>query len=111
MWRPSGNSYRQNGMNRRRVVLVGIPEGDRTSFPAAAARRKELTLQLSRRMAADDLSRAIALAGSGSIDLAGLISHRYRLDQAAEAFEMLDSRRGLKVIVRPSSASPDGTRP
>ena len=96
---------------RGRVVLVGIPEGDRTSFPAGAARRKELTLQLSRRMASDDLTDAIALAGSGSIDLAGLISHRYRLDQAAEAFEMLDSRRGLKVIVRPSSASPDGTRP
>ena len=36
-----------------RVVLVGIPDGDRTSFPAGAARRKELTLQLARRMAAD----------------------------------------------------------
>ncbi len=94
-----------------RVVLVGIPEGDRTSFPAGAARRKELAIQLSRRMAADDLSRAIALAGSGAIDLAGLISHRFQLDQATEAFEMLDSRRGLKVIVQPSSASPDGTRP
>jgi L-iditol 2-dehydrogenase len=29
-----------------RVVLVGIPDGDRTTFPAAGARRKELTLQL-----------------------------------------------------------------
>ena len=96
---------------RGRVVLVGIPEGDRTSFPAGAARRKELTIQLSRRMAADDLSRAIELAGSGAIDLAGLISHRYPLDQAAEAFEMLDSRRGLKVIVRPSGTSPGGARP
>ena len=95
---------------RGRVVLVGIPEGDRTSFPAAAARRKELTLQLSRRMASDDLTDAIALAGSGAIDLSGLISHRYPLDQAAEAFEMLDSRRGLKVIVQPSSANPDGAR-
>ena len=62
-------------------------------------------------MAADDLSRAIALAGSGSIDLGGLISHRYPLHQVAEAFEMLDSRCGLKVIVRRSSAGPDGTRP
>ena len=42
---------------RGRVVLVGIPEGDRTCFPAGAARRKELTIQLSRRMAADDLTR------------------------------------------------------
>jgi L-iditol 2-dehydrogenase len=96
---------------RGRVVLVGIPDGDRASFPAGAARRKELTIQLSRRMAADDLSRAIELAGSGAIDLAGLISHRYPLDQAAEAFEMLDSRRGLKVIVRPSETRPGGARP
>ena len=95
---------------RGRVVLVGIPDGDRTCFPAGAARRKELTIQLSRRMAADDLSRAIELAGSGAIDLAGLISHRYPLAQAAEAFEMLDSRRGLKVIVRPSGTGPGGDR-
>jgi L-iditol 2-dehydrogenase len=96
---------------RGRVVLVGIPDGDRTGFPAGAARRKELTLQLSRRMVADDLSHAIALAGSGAIDLAGLISHRYPIDSAAEAFAMLDSRRGLKVIVRPSVASPGGAGP
>jgi L-iditol 2-dehydrogenase len=96
---------------RGRVVLVGIPDGDRTSFPAGAARRRELTIQLCRRMAADDLSRAIELAGSGAIDLAGLISCHYPLDQAAEAFGMLDSRRGLKVIVRPSGANPGGARP
>ena len=48
-----------------RVVLVGIPDGDRTTFPAAAARRKELSLQLSRRMVPDDLPRAIELADAG----------------------------------------------
>jgi threonine dehydrogenase-like Zn-dependent dehydrogenase len=62
-------------------------------------------------MAADDLSRAIELRASGSIDLAGLISHRYPLDQVADAFEMLDSRRGLKVIVQPTVAGPGGARP
>jgi L-iditol 2-dehydrogenase len=93
---------------RGHVVLVGIPDGDRTSFPAGAARRKELTIQLCRRMASDDLSRAIGLAGSGAIDLTGLISHRFALGQAAEAFAMLASRRGLKIIVQPSVASPGG---
>jgi L-iditol 2-dehydrogenase len=33
-----------------RVVLVGIPETDQTSFPASLARRKGLTLVLARRM-------------------------------------------------------------
>ena len=53
-----------------RVVLVGIPDGDRTSFVASAARRKGLTLLLSRRMKPRDLPRAIRLADSGDVDLA-----------------------------------------
>ena len=39
-----------------RVVLVGIPDDDRSSFPAAAARRKELSFQVCRRMAETDLA-------------------------------------------------------
>ena len=48
-----------------RVVLVGIPGSDRTTFPAGLARRKELSLVLSRRMVSTDLDRAIVLAGGG----------------------------------------------
>ena len=40
-----------------RVVLVGIPDGDRTSFTASAARRKELTLAA---LPADDARRPAA---------------------------------------------------
>lgn len=86
-----------------RVVLVGIPDEDRSSFPAAIARRKEITLQLSRRMATTDLERAIELAEAGAVDVRALISHRYRLDQVSDAFEMLSSRAGLKVVVNPAS--------
>lgn len=96
---------------RGRVVIVGIPVGDRTAFPAGAARRKELSFHLSRRMMADDLARAVVLAGSGVVDLAGLITHRYPLAQVAEAFVTLASRRGLKVIVNPSPGTTDGERP
>jgi L-iditol 2-dehydrogenase len=84
-----------------RVVLAGIPAGDWSTFPAGMARRKELSLQLSRRMVASDLDRAIALAKAGAVDLAALITHRYPLDQVGDAFAMLDSRDGLKVVVNP----------
>lgn len=90
-----------------RVVLVGIPEGDRTSFAAAAARRKELTLHLCRRMTADDLPRAIGLADDRRVELAALISSRYPLAEAATAFAALVARRGLKVVVEPSGAFGD----
>jgi L-iditol 2-dehydrogenase len=84
-----------------RVVLVGIPDGDRSSFHAAAARRKELTLVLSRRMRAEDLPRAIRAAESGRLRLSSLVTARFPLEEGAEAFRDLVDRRGLKVVVEP----------
>ena len=84
-----------------RAVLVGIPEDDRTTFQAGIARRKELSLLHSRRMRSTDLDRAIALAADGRVDLAGLITDRYSLDEAPAAFATLAARTGIKVIVCP----------
>jgi L-iditol 2-dehydrogenase len=84
-----------------RVVLVGIPEGDRTSFTASTARRKGLTLALCRRMKPADLQRAIRLAEAGEVELAGLVSGRYALSEWRDAFDDLVERRGLKVVVEP----------
>jgi L-iditol 2-dehydrogenase len=84
-----------------RVVLVGIPAGDRTSFTASTARRKGLTLLLSRRMEPADLPRAIRLVESGRIDLASLVTARYGLDDWQGAFGDLVARNGLKVVVEP----------
>ena len=89
-----------------RVVLVGIPGGDRTTFGAGLARRKELTFLLSRRMVSTDLDRAIGLAGSGRIRLAPLVTDRFPLARAGEAFAAAAARRGLKVIVSPSDRVP-----
>ncbi len=90
-----------------RVILVGIPPGDRSSFRASTARRKELSLVLSRRMRGEDLDRAIVLADEGRVDLAGLITHRYPLADAGEAFSTLAARTGIKVIVHPAPSGPD----
>jgi L-iditol 2-dehydrogenase len=84
-----------------RVVLVGIPDGDRSSFHAAAARRRELTLLFCRRMRASDLPRAIRLAERGGLELGALVTARYALADGPEAFRDLVERRGLKVVVEP----------
>jgi L-iditol 2-dehydrogenase len=84
-----------------RVVLVGIPAGDRTSFTASTARRKGLTLLLSRRMEAADLSRALRLVESGLVHLAPLVTARYGLDEWRDAFGDLVRRNGLKVVIEP----------
>ena len=84
------------------VVLVGIPDHDRTSFRASAARRKELTLSIARRMRAEDLSRAIDLAGRREIDLASLITCSVPLAQAPAAFAALAGYDGIKTVVHPN---------
>jgi L-iditol 2-dehydrogenase len=68
-----------------RVVIVGIPGDDRMAMKASTARRKGLTIVLSRRMK-HTYPRAIRLATEGRVDLAGLVTHRFPLRRVAEAF-------------------------
>jgi L-iditol 2-dehydrogenase len=84
-----------------RVILVGIPDGDRTSFTASAARRKGLTIAISRRMKPQDLPRAIDLAAAGRVDLGVLVGERQPLSGWEQAFAALVERRTLKVVVEP----------
>ena len=79
-------------------MLVGIPEGDRTSFQASLARRKGLTILLSRRMG-EVYPRAIRLALDGAVDLEPMVSHRFGLSDAAAALETAASRCGHKVLI------------
>ncbi len=69
-----------------RVVIVGIPADDEMRLKFSVARRKELSLQASRRMK-HTYPAAIALATSGQVDLNSLASHRFTLDQTAQAFD------------------------
>jgi L-iditol 2-dehydrogenase len=92
-----------------RVVIVGIPAGDRMTFTASTARRKGLTLLHCRRMKPADLPRAIGLVDTGHIELGPLVSERYPLDEWPEAFRGLTERRGLKMIVQPQRASEEAS--
>jgi L-iditol 2-dehydrogenase len=87
-----------------RIVIVGIPSSDRTSFTASTARRKELTISLCRRMLPGDLGRAALVAEAGTVQLAPLITEVYPLSEAEAAFTSLIERRGLKVVVQPLPA-------
>lgn len=87
-----------------RVVVVGIPDGDRNRLTASMARRKELTMVWCRRMLPGDLALAAALAADHTATLHDLVSHTYVLGDTDKAFETLIDRRGLKVLV-----TPDGT--
>lgn len=83
-----------------RVVLVGIPDEDETRFPAALVRRKGLTIAVVRRMP-EVYDRAVALVTRGIVDVKAVVSHRFDLASASEAFTFATSREGLKVLITP----------
>jgi L-iditol 2-dehydrogenase len=85
-----------------RVVLGGIPGDDWIRFQASVARRKGLTIAMVRRMN-DTYPQAIGLAAASKVDLPSLVSHRFPLAQAQDAFGMAAQRGGLKVIIEPGS--------
>ncbi|WP_026872380.1 zinc-dependent alcohol dehydrogenase [Inquilinus limosus] len=95
-----------------RVVLVGIPEGDRYTVEASLIRRKGLKIKTSRRMGSV-YPRAIALVAGGRVDVDALVSHHFDLDQTAEAFAMQADYRdhAMKSIVHPNGREnrPAGT--
>jgi L-iditol 2-dehydrogenase len=83
-----------------RVVLIGIPADDRTAFTASLARRKGLTIKLTRRMK-PVYPRAIRLVESSMVDVRSLVTHRFPLEEFDKAFSTAQRREGLKVIIEP----------
>ena len=81
-----------------KVILAGIPNDDKTSFSASTARRKSLTIKLVRRMK-HTYPRAIELVSKGLVDVHSLVTHRFPLEQASEAFRVAERREGLKIII------------
>lgn len=81
-----------------KVILAGIPNDDRTSFSASIARRKGLTIKLVRRMK-HTYPRAIELVSKELVDVRSLVTHRFPLEQAVEAFRVAQRREGLKIII------------
>ncbi|GAA0529701.1 NAD(P)-dependent alcohol dehydrogenase [Paractinoplanes ferrugineus] len=83
-----------------RVVLVGIPDGDTTTFTASHARRKGLTLVMSRRMG-EVYPRAIDLVARRLVDLTPLVSRTFGLTEIDAALATAAAREGLKIVVHP----------
>jgi L-iditol 2-dehydrogenase len=84
-----------------RVAVIGIP------FDDAAISMQRLVLDeidvVGVRAAAGEMPRAIELVAGGRIRLGELITHRFALDDFADAYATFTERRdgALKVIVRP----------
>jgi L-iditol 2-dehydrogenase len=92
----AGESVRNGG----RVILVGIPSDDRLTLSHSTARRKGLTLVLARRMK-HTYPWAIELVEKDRVDVKSLVSHRFPLERAPEAFALNERYEDevVKVII------------
>jgi L-iditol 2-dehydrogenase len=83
-----------------RLVLVGIPGDDRLAMKHSTARRKGLTIRLCRRMKHVH-HRALDLMLRGRVELLPLVTHRFPLAQAADAFRLNAAYRDgvVKVMI------------
>lgn len=86
-----------------RVLLVGIPDGDTYSLPAAEARRRGLKVKFARRMG-EVFPRAIALVRERRVDVSSMVTRRVGLDGAATLFrEHAENAPGLvKSMIFPN---------
>jgi L-iditol 2-dehydrogenase len=83
------------------LLVVGIPEVERVSFDIALLRRNELRILNVRRQNLC-MERAIELIASGRVDVKPLVTHHFRMEDTARAFELVSARADgvVKAIIR-----------
>jgi L-iditol 2-dehydrogenase len=83
------------------LMLVGIPEVERVSFPIDKIRRKEITIINIRRQNRCS-EEAIDLVAERKAKIASFATHRFKLEQSQTAFELVaDYRDGvIKAMIQ-----------
>jgi L-iditol 2-dehydrogenase len=71
-----------------KLMIIGIPEVDLYTFPINELRRKEICIQNVRRQN-ESLHECLDLLSSGKVDVSPWATHRFKLSEAKEAFDMV----------------------
>jgi L-iditol 2-dehydrogenase len=98
--RPAMDAVRYGG---RVMLFAQTSRGEATIDPAAVC-VDEKTLMGSYSASVELQDESAQLVFSGGIDLAGLISHRFSLDQAVEALHLAANPQpdSMKIVIQPS---------
>ena len=83
-----------------RLMIIGIPETERWSFPVDELRRKEITIVNVRRQL-NSVVPALNLIENKIVNIDPLITHHFGFEDSVKAFEMVaDYRDGvLKAMI------------
>ena len=71
------------------------------TFDSNLVHYKELTVTGTTACSTGNCRQAAEIVGSGSIDLAPLVTARYPLDRALEAFAAAEDRASMKIVIEP----------
>ncbi|MGD2200746.1 MAG: alcohol dehydrogenase catalytic domain-containing protein [Candidatus Bathyarchaeota archaeon] len=85
---------------RGQVTVVGIFPGD-VPVPLTHVVRREITLAGAYDARASNFQEAMELIRSGEVEASALITHRFPLEEADEAFRVAGSKEGCKVLFEP----------
>ena len=75
-----------------RIMIVGIPEFDTWKVPVSLSRRKEITVYNIRRQV-DCVEQTLGYLASGQINGSQMITHRFGLEDASKAFDLVAGYR------------------
>ncbi len=83
-----------------KVMLIGIPEREKIHLDIHKMRRKEVTIINVRRQN-DCTQKAIDFISKGLVDVGFMLTHRFKPEQAAHAFEMVAGYRDgvIKAVI------------
>lgn len=79
-------------------VQVGMGKDD-VNFPMSEVLGKELTVKGVFRYAHGDYTTAVELVASGKVEVERLVSHRFKFDDAVEAYETVRRGEAVKAII------------
>jgi L-iditol 2-dehydrogenase len=84
-----------------KIMIIGIPDLDKWSFDVDKSRRKEISLINVRRQN-NTLQETLDLMASGKIRAESMVTHRFTLDETAEAFDLVSNYRDgvMKAMIQ-----------
>jgi len=90
------------GVGGRILFFGGLPKDrPKIAFDSNLVHYKELVVTGTTACSTGDCLRATGIVNSGRMDLSDVVSHRFPLAAAADAFAAAESRDSLKVILEP----------
>lgn len=85
-------------------LFAGLPSGaEMSGFPSNLVHYRQLAVVGTTGSTPGDMSAVVQLMANGRLRLEQMASHRFALEEAAEAFATADSRQGMRVVLSVSS--------